>query len=906
MKNLNNTSSPEKFKSLALALGYLRRHPTRYLFPIRKGAKFPPCLRDNLDGNCSNDPKKIREWSAMFPGCNWAVALKKSRLMVADVDVNPARNKKGQETFDLLDMLYGWPDTEIVTTPSGGHHHYYDGDHVMALGKNGVGLDIDCSPNYVLIPGCMLADGTSYTTNDAPSVACPEWIYTVIRNSKASARISNAGEVVVDLDQSANVELAVDFLKEDAVPAIEGQGSDINTYKTAAYLKDIGISPALALDLMLEHYAPRCSGAFDREWVEKKVAAAYKYTNLSKFGGKTAAADFEDAPETDFEPMGIYDIETKTYKLSDSAELERQRRDREARAVERSEAADAGITLTPKTPRPVVEMYPSRLHEAMDATQAVLIRQASKVKNANGGSKIADQLFQRDGKLVRLSRNLHKKMRASGAVVDADTKLVDGVVVDAKYQELNSLTIVAVKAPWLTTRLTRAIEFKGPSAGKPGAKPKLVPKDVKPNLVNQLIEDSTAWQFPPLFNTIEAPTLRPDGTILDEPGYDPQTGLFFDPGRVKFQTINPNPTERQGRAAMKYLDDELLGSFPFVDQGPDYAGVSKSAAMALMLTAVTRRTFPTAPAFAADSNEPESGKSMLLKADGALMTGREIAGRPFSQSEEERRKALGTAFVEARPFLFFDNVACVVEGASLEMALTSAHFDDRKLGSHEGITAPTNSLMAFSANHLEVGGNGMTTRILVSRLVPDKTLAERKNAGAFKHPLLIPWIIENRPKLIAAVLTALRAFILHGKKDAKPTISRFTEWGSMIGNAMIWYGYPDPTRSGDAIRKADPVHEAMRGVVAAWRQSFPVLGENVTAAMLTASPTVRDAVAAATRENVRDINPLIMSKYVRKLVGVRLGLPCQVTEGGTDGHSKQRRWRLEFTAEERAAVDALM
>jgi hypothetical protein len=42
---------------------------------------------------------------------------------------------------------------------------------------------------------------------------------------------------------------------------------------------------------------------------------------------------------------------------------------------------------------------------------------------------------------------------------------------------------------------------------------------------------------------------------------------------------------------------------------------------------------------------------MLLKAAGALMTGREIAGRPFSQLEEERRKAIGTAFVEGRPFL---------------------------------------------------------------------------------------------------------------------------------------------------------------------------------------------------------------------------------------------------------------
>ncbi len=898
--------------SLALALDYIKRHPDRCLFPIKAGAKFPPCLKDNLKGNASNDPIQISKWARMWPGCNWGLAHFKSGLLVVDVDTNAAKGKKGRVTYDALDLLYEWPATEQTTTPSGGFHLIYEGwsddshpAHVMALGKNGLGLDID-SPNYSLIAGCVFADGTSYVGNGAPSVKCPEWIYDTIKSAKAKARITNAGEIVVGLDKPENVDTAINFLEEDAEPSIAFSGGDNNLFKTAAYLKDLGISQQLGAQLLDQYFNPRCSPPWPFEMLERKMASAYTSGNLSKVGGKTAEADFSDDPVEDFEVIGTWDpVEKKNVKAT-AATLDRERRDREARAVERREAADAGMTVAQKTPRPVVEMYPSRLHEAMDATQAILLKQAAKVKNANGGSKIADQLFQRDGKLVRLSRNLHKKMRASGAVVDADTKVVDGVVVDTKYQELNSLTIVAVKSPWLTTRLTRAIEFKGPSAGKPGAKPKLVPKDVKPNLVNQLIEDSTAWKFPPLFNTIEAPTLRPDGTILDEPGYDPPTGLFFDPGRVKFQTINPNPTERQGRAAMKYLDDELLGSFPFVDQGPDYKGVSKSAAMAFMLTAVTRRIYPTAPAFAADSNEPESGKSMLLKAGGALMTGREIAGRPFSQSEEERRKALGTAFVEARPFLFFDNVDCVVEGASLEMALTSAHFDDRKLGSHEGITAPTNSLMAFSANHLEVGGNGMTTRILVSRLVPDKPLSERLKAGAFKHPLLIPWIIANRPKLIAAVLTALRAFKLHGQKDAKPTISRFPEWGALIGNAMIWYGYPDPTRSGDAIRKADPVHEAMRGVVTAWRQSFPGVGENVTAAMLTASPTVRDAVSAATRVNERDINPLIVSKYVKKLVGVRLGLPCQVVDGPDDGHSKTRRWRLEITAEERAAIEGLM
>jgi hypothetical protein len=102
--------------------------------------------------------------------------------MVADVDTNPAKGKIGQKTFDGLDLVYGWPVTEMTTTPSGGFHMIYEGwdnddhpAHIMALGENGIGKDID-SPNYTLIPGCTFDDGTSYVSNGLDAVRCPEWI----------------------------------------------------------------------------------------------------------------------------------------------------------------------------------------------------------------------------------------------------------------------------------------------------------------------------------------------------------------------------------------------------------------------------------------------------------------------------------------------------------------------------------------------------------------------------------------------------------------------------------------------------------------------------------------------------------------------------------------------------------
>ncbi|MCG2628840.1 bifunctional DNA primase/polymerase [Bradyrhizobium sp. WYCCWR 13023] len=842
--------------TLKLALDYIERYPERYLFPIKAGSKFPPLIKNNLE-DASNDPAQLTQWAKKHPGCNWGLAHAKSNVLVVDVDTKPG--KEGEATFDGLDLIYGFPPTEENRSPSGGRHLVYEGRHIFALGKNGFGLDID-SPNYSLVPGSIVG-GVAYTSVKAiPAAPAPPWFYDVL--GKAKERLADAGEAAIELDQPANVEWAVDFLIEDAEPAIEGSGGDLQTCKIAMNLRDRGISEPLAYELMAEHYNPRCEPPWDADDLRKKVGNGYSYANQSKAGGKTAEADFA-GEEID---ISIIPTQGEPDVIAEEAQ---------ARA---------------KPKRPTVKILPGLLHDAMDATQAILIKQAERQTNRNGGSTIADQIFQRSGHLVRLNRNLHLK-RKGGRLVPVDTRVVDGVVVDAQYQEAKALTIREISAPWLTTRLGRSIEYVGPSAGKPGKKPNLKPKDVPPNLVKQLIGDETQWQFPPLFAIIEAPTLRADGSVLSEPGYDPASGMFFHPGSTTFPKINPNPSSAEGRAALRFIDDELLSSFPFQD-AEGYEGVSRSVALAMLLTAPVRRVLPTAPAFAADSNEPESGKSELLKVGVALMTGREIAGHPFSENEEERRKAIGTAFSEGRPALLFDNVTSVIEGPSLEMALTMPVFEDRKLGSHEGLSAPTNTLMLFSANHLSVGGNGMSTRILASRIVPTKPLAKRFADGDFRHENLIGWVIENRPRLIAAVLTALRAFILHGPKDVKPT-SRFPEWSRLIGNALVWYGYPDPVRGGDAVRRDDPVKEAQREIVREWRAIFGY--EPVTAAMIKGRVEMRELIAPNLKERTRvdEISSKQTTGYVGRLVGVGLDLPYMVQRiPETSTRRDVIRWRL--------------
>lgn len=355
------------FNSLQLALDYLERcFCTRYLFPIKRGAKYPPLLKDNLEGNCSNDPEQIKRWAAQFPGCNWGVAHRKSGLLVADIDTNPKKGKQGQATFDELEMLYGWPDTEKTTTPSGGFHLIYEGwaedgpaghpAHIMALGLNGLGRDVD-SPNYTLIPGCTFADGTSYVGNDADAVRCPQWIYDVIKTSKARARITNASEITVDQDKPENIATAINFLEEDAEPAIEGQGGDNNTFKAALYLKDLGISVDTGAQLLNDYYNPRCNPPWDLDDLVKKMQGAYNYGSLSKVGGKTAEADFaDDPPDADFETPGTWNPKTQRNEKASTTKLDAQTEERAQTAKQEAKLAKETADRPKKIPA-IIDNY---------------------------------------------------------------------------------------------------------------------------------------------------------------------------------------------------------------------------------------------------------------------------------------------------------------------------------------------------------------------------------------------------------------------------------------------------------------------------------------------------------------------------------------------------------------------
>ncbi len=298
-------SERKKPFATSTALRLLELYPNWYFFRIDPGTKAGGMPVGNISTAATNDPKVIDKWPI---NSNAGLALKKSGLIVADVDVKPG--KVGRDTLENLELEYGpMPETYTVRTGSGGSHYYYTetetAKHVQ--GNNKFGQDIDC-PGYVLIAGSQF-EGKLYTTiTKAPKLApAPSWFAEYL---DAPTIRDNSQVPAVEQDTPDLIAQAIYYLTHDARPSVQFQNGEYALLMTAATLKDIGISEGVAVDLLAEHYnvpkgnsnRPYCEPLWDvgegptADRLDVKVANAWAYLRQTTPGAHTAQAEFGDAP----------------------------------------------------------------------------------------------------------------------------------------------------------------------------------------------------------------------------------------------------------------------------------------------------------------------------------------------------------------------------------------------------------------------------------------------------------------------------------------------------------------------------------------------------------------------------------------------------------------------------------
>ena len=438
----------------------------------------------------------------------------------------------------------------------------------------------------------------------------------------------------------------------------------------------------------------------------------------------------------------------------------------ERRQKKAARAAKAPPPRTDDDTRPTVTIRPGELPRMVTETERAIIK-------ADLG------VYQRAGALVT-------------------TGLVP--VVTAEHREIESQQIVPLGDHALLEAASAAAYFEKWDA-RAGD---MVATHASMMIVKALEQRVGRFKFPVLTGIINAPTLRADGSILSAAGYDKRSGLLLDMAGVPFPAIPERPSRAAAEAALGILSD-LIADFPFV------APADRSVALALLLTAVVRRSLRTAPLFGLTAPTPGSGKSLIVDCGSVLSTGKEAGVVAMSGNPEELEKRLG-ALLMGGAHIALDNIEQPLGGDLLCQLLTQTTVRPRTLGKSEALERPTNVLVTATGNNLTLYGD-MTRRALLCRLDAG---VERPELREFDFDP-VERAKANRGKLVVAALTILRAYHVAGRPAQTVPLGSFEDWSRTVRDALLWLGCADPVSTMEVARALDPKMERLRSVMVNWK-----------------------------------------------------------------------------------------
>jgi Bifunctional DNA primase/polymerase, N-terminal len=316
------------------------------------------------------------------------------------------------------------------------------------------------------------------------------------------------------------------------------------------------------------------------------------------------------------------------------------------------------------------------------------------------------------------------------------------------------------------------------------------------------------WQFPSIAGIINTPTLRPDGTILDQPGFDPATRLLLiDPPAMA--SIPDKPTKDDAITELKFLK-ALLTGFDFV------GGVDWSVMESAIITPVARGAFTVVPMHVLDAPVAGTGKSYGQDLVSMIATGQRMPVIAAGPNSEESEKRLGSALLAGQPLITIDNISGTLSGDALCQYIERPRPQVRVLGKSELITVETRGTTLFAnGNNLVIVGD-LCRRVIRARLDPKM---ENPELREFKtDPLAM--IAANRGAYIRAALVICRAYIAARRPDLARRLASFEEWSDTVRSALIWLGEADPVKSMTAAKAQDPERATFRDLLRVWADSI--------------------------------------------------------------------------------------
>jgi len=275
--------SPEAELVLKLAAEGARFHP------LRPNDKRPAWT--GWPERAVSDREAIAAWLRDGRNLGWALDCH----LVVDVDVRDG--KHGEASLAALVAEHGaLPDTLTIRTASGGRHYIFATEKPVA-GRNGVrpGIDLKAAGGYIVAAGAVLGGKPYIVERGLPMAPAPQWLLELVGEQKPAERV--AQDPIPGTWTDATRAAVIRYLRDEAVPAVEGQRGDDTTLMVLRRAKDLGVPDVATMrELFTEHYNGRCFPPWDDADIDRLSASAFRNAS-NQPGSGTAIADFAPAPE---------------------------------------------------------------------------------------------------------------------------------------------------------------------------------------------------------------------------------------------------------------------------------------------------------------------------------------------------------------------------------------------------------------------------------------------------------------------------------------------------------------------------------------------------------------------------------------------------------------------------------
>jgi hypothetical protein len=400
--------------------------------------------------------------------------------------------------------------------------------------------------------------------------------------------------------------------------------------------------------------------------------------------------------------------------------------------------------------------------------------------------------------------------------------IFDGVPMEGKPDDLWSAPQERARAGtppdgWVHKRISETCDTRKARINRRTGEEEYTATNVPPKLVEIIVKSPD--RLPPLNGLVFGPVVEPDGRLMNENGYDSESGFYFT-SPVKGLEIPENPTLEDARAAERELWD-VVRDFPWADPEVDYPRW-----LSLLFTQALRYKLKQVPLGLITGPAAGAGKTTLSWMIGYLLHG----VSPISQSwtdcsdrgGEERMGAQLVNLIHAGEALaVLDNVPSGTEmrSAELNQFLTCEKFQKRTHHQNKGENSGGEQKCQLLAN----GNNVIPASDLIQRtlIVRFRPTGESHRGKEFRFDAKAH-VTQNRTRLLAAILTIVRAYRLAGSPQPKGD-----NWGSFEGwvagpvALTRWLTGTDPIK-GIAREwvEVDPETVAREKVLLAWHDLF--------------------------------------------------------------------------------------